>query len=297
MKKEREKKGKACKEAKEKRKRRAGWEAVEEAAVFVAGLLTLFSGCYLLGCILAGSMGNLSGALSGGIYVQEWHIGSEVWTALCNTVVMVLLCLALVLPFGVGTAIFLVEYQKKGSRLAEGIRLSMELLAGIPSVLYGLFGMIFFVTTLRMGYSILAGSLTMTIVILPVMVQTAEKALRELPEGLREGGRGLGAGKLGVIFRLVLPEASTGILSGILLSVGKIVGETAALLYTSGTAEKRPESLLDSGRTLAVQLYLYSSERGGAGREEFYTDTWRLALLLVVLVFFLQLAARRLLRR
>ncbi len=267
-----------------KRRKRPFREALGEAAVCLAGLGALFLGCYLFGCIVAGSM-------IGGLG-QAWGFGKEVWIALCNTLVMVFLCLALVLPLGVGTAVFLVEYQRKGSRLAGLIRFGMELLAGIPSVLYGLFGMIFFVTTLRMGYSILAGSLTMAMVILPVIVQTAEKAFMEVPKELREGGRSLGAGKVSVLFRLVLPEASSGILSGVLLAVGKIVGETAALLYTAGTAEKMPESLLDSGRTLAVQLYLYSSERGGVGKAEFYTDTWRLALLFVVLVFVLQLTAR-----
>ncbi|MCI8625377.1 MAG: phosphate ABC transporter permease PstA [Lachnospiraceae bacterium] len=284
------------------------FEVLGEAAVCFAGLLTLFFGCYLFGCMLAGSLaGELIEVIAGlfpnairgvkGIQGQKWIVGQEVWIPFCNTLIMVLVCLAFVLPFGIGTAVFLVEYERRGSRIAELLDFGMELLAGIPSVLYGLFGMVFFVTTLRMGYSILAGSLTMTIVVLPLIVQTTEKALKEVPKELREGGRGVGAGKLSVLFRLVLPEASTGILSGVLLAVGKIVGETAALLYTSGTAEKMPESLLDSGRTLAVQLYLYSSERGGAGKEEFYTDTWRLAFFLVLFVFVLQLAARWLLRR
>lgn len=252
----------------------------------LSACVTLFSCCYLFGCILAGSLPRHPGRLA------EWHVwlgnGSVVLGPMKNTLIMTACCLLISVPLGTGTAIFLSEYAGEKSRLANAVRLCAGVLAGIPSILYGMFGMVFFVSSLHMGYSMLAGSLTLAILVLPLLIQTGEEALRAVPEGLREGSRGLGAGKAATLFRIVLPQAATGILSGMLLAVGRIVGETAALLYTSGTA---------GDITPSVQLYLLSSEGAVSGREaggSYLTATWRMALLLAVFVFVLQKLVGRL---
>lgn len=168
--------------------------------------------------------------------------------------------LLLAVPFGIGSAIYLVEYAKKGNKLVKVIRVTAETLTGIPSIVYGLFGMLFFVTALKWKFSILAGAFTLAIMILPVILRTTEEALLSVPDSYREGSFGLGAGKLRTIFKIVLPAAVPGILSGVILATGRIVGETAALIYTAGTVAKIPSSAFSSGRTLAVHMYLLANE-------------------------------------
>ena len=180
--------------------------------------------------------------------------------ALINTVIMTLLSLLIAVPFGIFAAIFLVEYAKKGSRFVKLIRITAETLSGIPSIVYGLFGMLFFVTALHWGMSLLSGALTMVIMVLPLIMRTAEEALKSVPDSYREASFGLGAGKLRTIFTIVLPSAVPGILAGVILAIGRVVGETAALLYTSGTVAAVPNSLMGSGRTLALHMYVLSSE-------------------------------------
>ena len=142
----------------------------------------------------------------------------------------------------------------------EVIRLTTETLSGIPSIVYGLFGMLFFVNTLGWGFSLLAGAFTLAIMILPLIMRTTEEALKSVPDSYREGSFGLGAGKLRTVFRIVLPSAIPGVLAGVILAIGRIVGETAALMYTSGTVAQIPSSIMGSGRTLAVHMYNLSSE-------------------------------------
>ncbi len=180
--------------------------------------------------------------------------------AIINTLIMTVLSLLFAVPLGIFAAIYLVEYAKKGNKLVTLIRLTAETLSGIPSIIYGLFGMIFFVTTLKWSYSIMAGACTLAIMVLPVIIRTTEEALLAVPDSYREGSFGLGAGKLRTVFRIVLPSAVPGIVAGIILAVGRIVGETAALIYTSGTVAKVPSSLFGSGRTLAVHMYSLSRE-------------------------------------
>ena len=153
------------------------------------------------------------------------------------------------------SAIFLVEYSGKGNKFVEVIRLTTETLSGIPSIVYGLFGMLFFVNTLDWGFSILAGAFTLSIMILPLIMRTTEEALKSVPDSYREGSFGLGAGKLRTVFRIVLPSAVPGILAGVILAIGRIVGETAALIYTAGSVAQIPKSVMGSGRTLAVHMY------------------------------------------
>ncbi len=180
--------------------------------------------------------------------------------AMINTLFMVLVALVIAVPFGIGSAIYLVEYAKKGNRFVTLIRLTTETLSGIPSIIYGLFGYLCFNVAIHMGYSILSGGLTLAIMILPLVMRTTEEALLAVPDSYREGSFGLGAGKCRTIFKLVLPSAVPGILSGVILSIGRIVGETAALIFTAGTVGDIATGLNSSGRTLAVHMYLLANE-------------------------------------
>ena len=212
------------------------------------------------------------------------HYNSEnasLMPALINTVIMTFSSLLIAVPLGIFSAIFLVEYAKRGNRFVNVIRLTTETLQGIPSIVYGLFGMLFFVTTCHWGFSILAGAFTLAIMILPLIMRSTEEALKAVPDSYREGSFGLGAGKLRTVFRIVLPSAIPGILAGVILAIGRIVGETAALIYTAGTVAKVPGSLLGSGRTLAVHMYNLASE--GLYMDQAYA-TAVILLVLVVLI-------------
>lgn len=180
--------------------------------------------------------------------------------SIINTVVMTGISLLIAVPLGIGTAIYLVEYAKRGNKFVNIVRTAAETLSGIPSIVYGLFGMLFFVTALGWGFSIIAGAFTLAIMILPLIMRTTEEALKTVPDSFREGSFGLGAGKLRTIVKIVLPSAVPGILSGVILAVGRIVGETAALIYTAGTVAEIPKSIMSSGRTLAVHMYALTSE-------------------------------------
>lgn len=179
--------------------------------------------------------------------------------SLINTFIMTFMSLIIAAPLGIFAAIYLVEYAKKGNKLVKLIRITAETLSGIPSIVFGLFGMLFFVTALHWGMSLLAGAFTLVIMVLPLIMRTSEEALKAVPDSYREASFGLGAGKLRTIFTIVLPSAVPGILAGIILAIGRIIGETAALLYTSGTVAQVP-NLMGSGRTLALHMYVLSSE-------------------------------------
>lgn len=180
--------------------------------------------------------------------------------ALITTIFTVVLSLLISVPLGVFAAIYLVEYARRGNRIVKLIRITAETLSGIPSIVYGLFGSLFFVIWLGWGLSLLAGACTLSIMILPLIMRTTEESLKSVPDTYREGSFGLGAGRLRTVFRIVLPAASPGILAGIILGVGRIVGETAALIYTAGSVAQIPPSPLASGRTLAIHMYALSSE-------------------------------------
>lgn len=200
-------------------------------------------------------------------------------SSIINTIVLTLLTLLIAVPFGIGAAIYLAEYAKKGNKLVKVIRTMAETLAGIPSIVYGLFGMLFFVYALNWGYSLLAGAFTLAIMVLPTIMRTTEEALLTVPDSYREGSYGLGAGKLRTIVRIILPSAMPGILAGIILAVGRIVGETAALIYTYGSATGYATGLFNSGRSLAVHMYVLTNEG-------LHTDqAWGTAVVLLVLVF------------
>lgn len=215
--------------------------------------------------------------------------------AIVSTVYMTILSLVMAVPVGIFSAIYLVEYAKRGSRLVKVIRTTTETLQGIPSIVYGLFGYILFVITLGWSYSLLAGAVTLAIMILPLIIRTTEEALISVPDSYREGSFGLGAGKLHTVFKLILPSAVPGILAGVILAIGRIVGESAALIFTAGTVAQVPGSLFDSARTLSVHMYALLSEG-------LYTDeAYATAVILLVLVIFINgisgIAAKKLVTR
>ncbi len=225
--------------------------------VRIAALLTAAVLLFLIGYILVMGIPNLKPSLF------EWEYNSEnvsLVPSLINTVLMTAFSLLIATPLGIFAAIWLVEYARRGNRLVRVVRITTETLQGIPSIVYGLFGMLFFVTQLHWGYSLIAGAFTLSIMVLPVIMRTTEEALIAVPDSYREGSFGLGAGKLRTVFTIVLPSAMPGILSGVILAIGRIVGETAALIYTASSVAKIPESVFSSTRTLAVHMYLLSNE-------------------------------------
>ena len=224
--------------------------------VGASAVITVTVLVYLVGYILIHGVPYLRPSLFSLTYNSD---NVSMMPAIINTITMVLLALLFSVPFGIGAAIYLVEYAKKGNKLVQVIRITAETLSGIPSIVYGLFGMLFFVTALHWGMSLLAGACTLVIMVLPLIMRTAEEALKAVPDSYREASFGLGAGKLRTIFTIVLPSAVPGILAGIILAIGRIIGETAALLYTSGTVAQVP-NLMGSGRTLALHMYVLSSE-------------------------------------
>ena len=243
------------------------------SAVITAGVVL-----FLIGYILYHGVPNLT--LPG---LFSWKFTAEnqsMMPAIINTVIMIVLTLMLAVPIGVFAAIYLVEYSKRGNRFVKIIRVTAETLSGIPSIVYGLFGYIVFVITLGWSFTLLSGVITMAIMILPLIMRTTEEALMAVPDSFREGSFGLGAGRLRTVFRIVLPSSIPGILSGVILAIGRIVGESAALIFTSGTNPVVPKSLFSSASTLSVHLYTLLNE----GR---YTDqayATAVVLLLVVII-------------
>ena len=227
------------------------------AAVSVSAVITVAVLFFLIIYILIKGIPSISPSLF------AWHYTTEnvsLTPAIINTIMMTLLSLLVAAPLGIFAAVYLVEYAKRGNKLVGLVRITAETLSGIPSIVYGLFGFLFFVIALKWGYSMLAGGLTLAIMILPLIMRTTEEALRSVPDTYREGSFGLGAGKLRTVFRIVLPSAVPGILAGIILSVGRVVGETAALMFTAGTVAEVAPNLMASGRTLSVHMYTLASE-------------------------------------
>lgn len=232
-------------------------------SLFVKGSVYLCAGftievlLFMLGYILVKGVPFLRSDLFNWKYTSE---NCSVVPALINTLIMTLMALVIACPLGIGSAIYLAEYAKKGNGFVKIVRMTTETLTGIPSIIYGLFGMLLFVGFLHWGYSLMAGAATVAIMILPTIMRTTEESLLAVPDSFREGSFGLGAGKLHTVFTLVLPSAMPGILSGIILATGRVVGETAALIYTAGTVAQVPANFFGSGRTLAIHMYVLSSE-------------------------------------
>ena len=225
--------------------------------VWISAIFTAVTLIFIVGYILIKGVPHLTPQLFELEYNSE---NVSMFPAIINTIFMIMLSLLVAGPLGIFAAVYLVEYAKKGNKLVSVVRVTAETLTGIPSIVYGLFGMLFFVTTLRWGYSMLAGAFTLAIMVLPVIMRTTEEALLAVPDTYREASFGLGAGKLRTIFVVILPSAVPGIFSGVILSIGRIVGETAALMYTAGTVAELPDSVMSSTRTLSVHMYSLASE-------------------------------------
>lgn len=258
------------------------------ALVTLAAAVTVFTLVFLIAYILVKGIPYLTPDLF------AWEYNSEnvsLMPALVNTILMTLLSLLIAVPLGIFSAIYLVEYAKRGNKVVKVVRLTAETLSGIPSIVYGLFGFLLFNVTLKWGYTLMGGALTLAIMILPLIMRTTEEALKSVPDSYREGSFGLGAGRLRTVFRIVLPSAIPGILAGVILAVGRIVGETAALMYTAGTVAGIPENLMGSGRTLAVHMYVLTNE--GLYTNQSYATAVVLLVIVVVINAVSNMAAKR----
>lgn len=242
----------------------------------LAGLATVF----IVGYILLKGIPFLRPELFSWTYNSE---NVSMLPALLNTILMAILALLIALPIGIGASVYLTEYAKSGNPLVTVVRLATETLSGIPSVIYGLFGALFFVKFLNLGLSIIAGAATLSIMILPLIMRTTEEALLSVEDGYREGSFALGAGKLRTIFQVVLPSALPGIFSGVVLALGRVIGESAALIFTAGTVAEVAKSLTSSGRTLAVHMYLIS------GEGIYVNQAYATAVILLILVIVMNL--------
>ena len=242
----------------------------------LASIFTVASIIFIIIYILVNGIPNLTTDLFSLHYNSK---NQSMLPSIFNTVFITFLTLLIAVPIGIFSAVYLVEYAKKGSKLVKVIRVTTETLAGIPSIVFGLFGFLAFVIALGWGYSMIAGVLTLVMMVLPTIIRTTEEALLAVPNSYREGSFGLGAGKIRTIFKIIVPTAIPGILSGVILAIGRIVGETAALIYTSGTVAETATSLTDSARTLSVHLYCLLSE--GLFTNQAYATAVILLLLVV----------------
>lgn len=226
-------------------------------AVCLAAVITLLALAFVIIYILVMGIPYLTPDL----FAWEYNTNNvSLMPALINTLYMTVLALLFAVPVGIFSAVYLNEYAKRGNKLVGAVRITTETLSGIPSIVYGLFGSLFFVKFVGFGLSLLSGALTLSIMILPLIMRSTEEALLAVPDSYREGSFGLGAGKLRTVFRIVLPTAVPGILSGVILGIGRIVGESAALIFTAGTVAEAATSIFSSTRTLSVHMYTISTE-------------------------------------
>ena len=263
--------------------------AVLRAVVWFCGIITVAILVYILMFILLRGIPNINMEFLFGKYNSE---SLSAFSSIVSTLIMILFSLMIAVPIGVFCAIYLTEYAKRGNRAVKVIRLAVDTLAGIPSIIYGLFGMIFFVTILGLKTSVLSGICTISIMILPVIISSSEEAIKAVPDIYREGSLGLGASRLRTVFKIVLPSAMPGILSGVILAIGRIVGETAALIFTSGTnvLEMPSLNLLSSQRTLAIHMYMLASE----GLPHSKDMAFATGAILILIVFAVNYATTRL---
>ena len=267
-------------------RRRKLWNHAVKAAVYAAALLTVALLVGLIGYILYRGVPNLSWQL---VSTQTSYIRDTIGILpnLVNTVYIILVAMAIALPLGVGAAIYLTEYSRN-RHLTQLIEFAAETLTGIPSILFGLVGMLLFVQRMGLGAGILAGGLTLVMMILPTIVRTTQESLKTVPQAYREGALALGAGKWRMIRTVVLPSAVDGIVTGCILAIGRITGESAALLFTAGFGLKLNsfvKALHSSSATLTVALYVYASEQGKID------VAFAIALILLALTLIINLGA------
>ena len=259
------------------------------AAVCLAAFVTMLALLFVIVYILVKGIPHLTPELF------SWKYNSDnvsLMPALINTLLIAALSLLFAVPVGIGAAVYLTEYAKRGNKLVGIVRITAETLSGIPSIVYGLFGSLFFVKYLGFGLSLLSGALTLAIMILPLIMRTTEEALLTVPDSYREGSFGLGAGRLRTVFKIVLPSAVPGILSGIILGIGRIVGESAALIFTAGTVAEVANSVFDSARTLSVHMYAISGE--GLHIDQTYATAVVLLAVTIIINALSEFAAKKL---
>ncbi|MUK51325.1 phosphate ABC transporter permease PstA [Aliivibrio fischeri] len=275
------------------KKQRQIKDQIASGFIWLSAAITVGFLFWIIWYILSNGMQHVSWSFITDNYTRT---GEEhgIFPMIVSTLYMVLASIAVAAPLGIMTAIYLTEYAKVGSKLVKVIRFCTESLAGIPSIIFGLFGMTFFVGILGLGFSILSGALTLSILILPVIIRTTEEALMAVPQTFREGSYGLGASKIYTIWRLILPSAMPGILTSVILSIGRVIGESAPVFLTAGMVARIPDSLLDSGRTLTVHLYKLTTEL-------FTIDEWNqaygTATVLIVLVLVINMLTKLLARK
>ena len=279
-------------------KRRKAFDLFLSAITYGAAIIALFILVFLIGYVVIKGLPNLKWSLFSLNYTSK---NVSMLPSIINTILMTMIALVITVPFGVFTAIYLVEYAKRGNKIVGLIRITAETLSGIPSIIYGLFGSIFFVFYLDLGLSMLSGALTVSIMILPLIMRTTEEALKAVPDSYREGAFSLGAGRLRTVFVIVIPTAVPGILSGVILAIGRVVGETAALMFTAGTVAQIPKFYnaatqqlfwQQSTRTLSVHMYNLSSEGLHVG--EAYATALVLLMMVIGINALAELAAKKL---
>lgn len=255
---------------------------VFRGCVYTATVLTVLAVCFIIGYILVMGIPQIKPEMFELTYNST---NVSFMPALFNTLIMIVLAVSVSSLFGIGAAVFLNEYTNRGNWFVRLVALATETLSGIPSIVYGLFGLLFFVYYLQWGLSLMSGAATMAIMTFPIIMRATQEALRAVPDLYREGSFGLGAGRFRTVFKIVLPSAIPGILGGIILAIGRTVGESAALIYTAGSIAAIPTSVFDSTRTLAVHMYLLASEG-------LHIDaTYATAVVLLVFVLIVNLAS------
>lgn len=248
---------------------------------YISTAIAIISLIAIIGYVLINGVGKINLTLLFG----DGKTSPSILPALVGTLSLIVIALGISIPLGIGCAVFLTEYTDNKSKFVKFIRISTETLAGIPSIVYGLFGYLIFVDLLKMGYSLLGGGITLSIMILPVIVRSTEESLLSVPQGLREGSYALGAGKVRTIFKVVLPSCAGGIVTAIILAAGRVISESAVLILTVGmVVDKMPVSLLSPGTSLALDIYYF----GSFGYPEEAAAT---SVVLMVLVFGINLLA------
>ena len=257
--------------------------------VYLAAFVSFLMIAFIISYILVKGVPHLNKGLFSLTYTTD---NVSLLPALINTVFITILTLLIAVPIGIGGSIYLTEYAKRDNPIVNIIRIATETLSGIPSIIYGLFGALFFVKYAHFGLSLLSGAVTLSIMILPLIMKTTEEALLSVPNSYREGAFALGAGKLRTIFKIVLPSAMPGMFPGVILAIGRIIGESAALIFTAGTVAEVAKSVFSSSRTLAVHMYAISGE--GLYINQTYATAVVLLILVIGINFLSGLIAKRL---
>ena len=278
------------------KKRRRISDQIIKGLIVLSALLSILLLLLIIVCVVSKGIGQVNwNFLTTVTSVRKGTIG--IAGNIFNTILIIVLTMLFTIPIGVGAAIFLNEYAGKG-KIVTVIEFATEVLSGIPSIIFGLFGMMFFVETLGLGYCILSGALTLILMVLPLVIRNTQEALKTVPDGYRQGAIGLGAGKWYMIRTILIPSAMPGIITGAILAIGRIVGESAALLFTAGSAKLLPKGILgvfdkmfESGGTLTIQLYLSATSEGD------FDTAFGIAYVLLIIVFIINILTKYLTKR